>query len=119
MTMKEQGTAKYGRLIRQNIEQAQYLAGIVAESPVLELALPVSLNVVNFRYTRPGYSDERLDAVNKEIETELPGTGNRSPLDCEHTGTQVPACSGYQPPEPAGGFSSSCPGGHQAWNELS
>ena len=75
MTIKEQGTAKYGRLIRQNIEQAQYLAGLVAESPFLELALPVSLNVVNFRYARPGLSDERLDAINKEIETGLQEQG--------------------------------------------
>jgi len=75
MTIKEQGTAKYGRLIRQNIEQAQYLAGLVLESRVLELALPVSLNVVNFRYARPGLSDERHDAINKEIETGLQEQG--------------------------------------------
>ena len=41
---------QYGRLIQQNIDQAHYLAGLVEAAPELELALPVSLNVVCFRY---------------------------------------------------------------------
>jgi glutamate/tyrosine decarboxylase-like PLP-dependent enzyme len=75
MTFKEQGTEKFGRLIRQNIGQAHYLAGLIKAAPELELALPVSLNIVNFRYTRPGLNDERLDDLNKQIETELQERG--------------------------------------------
>jgi len=71
MTIKEQGTAKYGRLIQQNIDQANYLARLVEATPDLELALPVSMNIVNFRYTRPGFNDMRLDHLNKQIELEL------------------------------------------------
>jgi glutamate/tyrosine decarboxylase-like PLP-dependent enzyme len=75
MTIKEQGTRKYGRLIQQNIDQAHYLARLVEASSELEMALPVSLNVVCFRYTRPNLSDAVLDRLNKQIEIELQERG--------------------------------------------
>jgi glutamate/tyrosine decarboxylase-like PLP-dependent enzyme len=75
ITIKEHGTLKYGRLIRQNIDQAHYLAGLVQSAPELELALPVSMNIVNFRYIRPGLNDNELDALNKQIERELQEQG--------------------------------------------
>jgi aromatic-L-amino-acid decarboxylase len=75
MTFKEHGTAKYGRLIQQNIDQAHYLARQVEAAPELELALPVSLNVVNFRYIRPDLHDDSLNDLNKRIETELQERG--------------------------------------------
>ncbi len=75
MTLKEHGVAKYGRLIEQNIEQAHYLAGLVEAAPELELALPVSLNIVCFRYARADLDDEALDDLNKRIEIELQERG--------------------------------------------
>ena len=45
------------------------------EAPQLELALPVSLNIVNFRYMRPGLAEARLNDLNKQIETELQEQG--------------------------------------------
>jgi aromatic-L-amino-acid decarboxylase len=75
MTLKEQGVAKYGRVIQQNIDQAAYLAGLVDASERLEPALPVSLNVVNFRYVEPGLDDAALDDLNKQIEIELQERG--------------------------------------------
>jgi aromatic-L-amino-acid decarboxylase len=75
MTFKEHGTARYGRLIQQNIDQAHYLARLVETAPELELAMPVSLNIVNFRYTRPDLCDTRLDDLNKQIETEIQERG--------------------------------------------
>jgi len=75
MTFKEHGAAKYGRLIQQNIDQAHYLAALVAKAPELELALPVSLNVVCFRFTRPHFDDATHDLLNKEIEVELQEQG--------------------------------------------
>lgn len=75
MTLKEHGTARYGSLIQQNIDQAHYLARLVEEAPELELALPVSLNVVNFRYIRPDLHDDGLNVLNKRIETELQEQG--------------------------------------------
>ncbi|WP_325629963.1 pyridoxal-dependent decarboxylase [Methanospirillum sp.] len=75
MTLKENGTAKYGRLIQQNIDQAQYLSDLVTANPKLELAMPVSLNIVNFRYVIPGAVTSSLNILNKEIEIELQEQG--------------------------------------------
>lgn len=75
MTFKEHGTAKYGRLIQQNIEQAHYLAQLVEAAPELELALPVFLNIVNFRYTRSDLNHAKLDDLNKQIVIELQERG--------------------------------------------
>jgi glutamate/tyrosine decarboxylase-like PLP-dependent enzyme len=75
MTIKEQGTLKYGRLIQQNIDQAHYLGHLVEAAPELELALPVSLNVACFRYIHPGLDGAALDTLNKRIEIELQEQG--------------------------------------------
>lgn len=75
MTIKEQGTLKYGRLIQQNIDQAHYLGEQVKAAPELELALPVSLNIVCFRYIHPDLDDDALNALNKQIEIELQELG--------------------------------------------
>ncbi len=75
MSLKEHGADKYGRLIQQNIDQARYLAGLVEASTDLELALPVSLNVVCFRYVRAGLGDAALDELTKAIEVELQECG--------------------------------------------
>jgi glutamate/tyrosine decarboxylase-like PLP-dependent enzyme len=75
MTMKETGLRKYGRIIQQNIDQAHYLASLIESEPNLALALPVSLNVVCFRYTCPGLDDDMLDELNKQIEIELQEQG--------------------------------------------
>lgn len=75
MTIKEQGTLKYGRLIQQNIDQAHELSRVVEATPELELALPVSLNVVCFRYVHPGLDEGALDLLNKQIEIELQEAG--------------------------------------------
>jgi glutamate/tyrosine decarboxylase-like PLP-dependent enzyme len=75
MTIKETGIRKYGRIIQQNIDQAHYLASLVESEPNLELALPVSLNVVCFRYTCAGLDDVLLNDLNKQIEIELQEQG--------------------------------------------
>jgi glutamate/tyrosine decarboxylase-like PLP-dependent enzyme len=75
MTIKEQGTLKYGRLIQQNIDQAHYLGHLVEAAPELELALPVSLNVACFRYVHRDLDGVALDALNKGIEIELQEQG--------------------------------------------
>lgn len=94
MALKEHGTDKFARVIRQNIDQARYLESLVAAAPELEQALPAQLNVVCFRYVgagraggasgagrdgaaagRPILSDAALDRLNKEIELELQERG--------------------------------------------
>jgi aromatic-L-amino-acid decarboxylase len=75
MTIKEQGMHKFGRMIQKNIDQAHYLSGLIETAPELELALPVSLNVVCFRYTKARLDDPTLDYLNKQIEIELQERG--------------------------------------------
>jgi glutamate/tyrosine decarboxylase-like PLP-dependent enzyme len=84
MSFKETGVAQYGRLIQQNIDQARYLAERVEAAPELELAAPVPLNVVCFRYVRAGLDDAALDEINKRIVVDLQETGIAVP-----TGTKI------------------------------
>ena len=79
MSLKEHGIRKYGRLIQQNIDQARYLAELIDAAPELELAAPVTLNVVCFRYVRPGLDDAGLDALNKQILVEIQERGIAAP----------------------------------------
>ena len=75
MSLKEHGSRKYGRLIQQNIDQARYLAELINAAPELELAAPVPLNVVCFRYVRGGLGDAVLNELNKQIVVELQEQG--------------------------------------------
>ena len=75
ITIKAHGTRQYGRLIRQNIDQAHYLADLIEAAPELELALPVSLNIACFRFIHPNLDGAALDALNKEIELEMQERG--------------------------------------------
>jgi glutamate/tyrosine decarboxylase-like PLP-dependent enzyme len=75
MSLKEHGSSKYARMIQQNIDQAFYLGELVSASPELELAAPVTLNVVCFRYVAPGMDGDVLDELNKQIVIELQEQG--------------------------------------------
>ncbi|MFO7695710.1 MAG: pyridoxal-dependent decarboxylase [Anaerolineae bacterium] len=80
MSIKEHGVDRYARLVAQNVAQARYLADLVEADPELELAAPVPLNVVAYRYVRPGMGeadldDVSLDALNRRILAELQERG--------------------------------------------
>lgn len=75
MSIREHGAKKYARLIEQNLEQARYLAGLIKAAPELELSAPVTLNVVCFRFVKPGLNGPALDRINKRIEVELQERG--------------------------------------------
>jgi len=75
MSIKEHGSRKFGRLIQQNIDQAQYLAQLVIDAPELELMAPVPLNVVCFRYISPELEEGKLDDLNQQIMVELQERG--------------------------------------------
>jgi len=79
VAIKEYGTDKLGRLIQQNIDQAQYLARMIVDSPELELVAPVTLNVVCFRYFQPDLDEVRLDEINMKILAELQAQGIAAP----------------------------------------
>lgn len=70
MSVREHGLAKLGRLARRNVDQALYLAELVAREPLLELLAPVTLNIVCLRYLPEGgesWPVENLNALNLEI----------------------------------------------------
>jgi aromatic-L-amino-acid/L-tryptophan decarboxylase len=67
MSLKEHGLQKYRKLIRQNLQQAQYLAQQVQEDPDLELLAGVPLNIVCYRYNPGNLPEEKLNRINKEI----------------------------------------------------
>jgi glutamate/tyrosine decarboxylase-like PLP-dependent enzyme len=77
MGLKAEGTEKLGRLIKQNVDQAAYLAARVRETTDLELLAPVPLNVVCFRYRGDGQAD--LDQINKSILVRLHEAGVAAP----------------------------------------
>jgi aromatic-L-amino-acid/L-tryptophan decarboxylase len=89
MSIKEHGALKYGRLIQQNIEQARYLAARIEAAPELELAAPVALNTVCFRYVRAGVEDTALDVLNRQIEVELQERGIAVPSGTTVSGRHV------------------------------
>jgi glutamate/tyrosine decarboxylase-like PLP-dependent enzyme len=75
MSIKEHGSRKYGRLIQQNIDQAQYLAKLVTNHDSLELLAPAPLNVVCFRFYHGNLQESELDALNQKILVELQESG--------------------------------------------
>jgi aromatic-L-amino-acid/L-tryptophan decarboxylase len=75
MSIKAYGFDKYGRMIDKNVAQAAYLASLVEKSDRLELAAPVPLNVVCFRYVDVGRHDEELDTINERILVRLQEDG--------------------------------------------
>jgi aromatic-L-amino-acid decarboxylase len=81
MLLKEQGIEKYRELIRQNLEQAGYLAEKINNSPELELMAPASMNIVCFRYNDSDreMETEELNTLNKEILMQLQEQGIAAP----------------------------------------
>jgi glutamate/tyrosine decarboxylase-like PLP-dependent enzyme len=79
MSFKEHGADRYGEQIEQNVAQAEYLAGLVEREPELELAAPVPLNIVCFRYVGERASGQDQDAVNLEILMRLQERGIAAP----------------------------------------
>jgi len=69
-TLKVYGTAQLGAVMSRTCELAQYLKLRVEQTPELELAAPVQLNFVCFRYRC-----ENSDVVNARIVTDLQESG--------------------------------------------
>jgi glutamate/tyrosine decarboxylase-like PLP-dependent enzyme len=74
-SLKTHGTLKFGRLIEQNIEQAQYLAALIESEPHLERLAPVELNVVCFRFNPGTCPPAELDRINEEILVRIQESG--------------------------------------------
>jgi aromatic-L-amino-acid decarboxylase len=75
MSFMEHGVDMFGRLARQNVEQARHLVSLIEQAPDLELLAPAPLNVVCFRFTLPGRGDEALNVLNRELLLRLQESG--------------------------------------------
>jgi aromatic-L-amino-acid/L-tryptophan decarboxylase len=63
----DQGVDAYGRMMQRNVDQAHHLAARIEREPLLELMAPVGLDIVCFRVHPEGWSEDRLDALNREL----------------------------------------------------
>lgn len=84
MSLKEHGTARYGRMMARNIQQAKYLAELINIEPNLQLMAPLGLDIVCFRYqpsdpTKPDLNESELESLNKEILFRLQEEGIAAP----------------------------------------
>lgn len=79
MSLKAHGSLQLGRIIGQNIDQAQHLAKLIQNSPNLTLLAKVSLNVVCFRYHVPNLEENLLTKLNQEILIQLQEKGYAVP----------------------------------------
>ncbi len=85
LALQSNGTAKFGRLVEQNVRQARLLVRLIEESERLELVAPAPLNVVCFRYVAQG--ETPLNEINREILMRLQESGIAMPSSTELRGT--------------------------------
>jgi glutamate/tyrosine decarboxylase-like PLP-dependent enzyme len=79
LSLKAHGADAYAELVGRNVAQARDLAEQVHGHRQLELLAPVPLNVVNYRFNPGGLTDERLDALNRDILVRLHEDGIAAP----------------------------------------
>lgn len=79
MSVKEQGAARYGRMMTRNVAQAHYLGGLIDQDSDFQLMAPIGLDIVCFRYQPTGLDEPALDALNREILFELQEQGIAAP----------------------------------------
>jgi glutamate/tyrosine decarboxylase-like PLP-dependent enzyme len=71
MSLKEHGIQKYGRIIKNNVDQVQYLVSLIEAHPQLKLMAPAPLNIACFRFIADGLNEDQLNELNKEILMQL------------------------------------------------
>ncbi|WP_170328562.1 pyridoxal phosphate-dependent decarboxylase family protein [Ruegeria arenilitoris] len=91
MSLKEQGAAKFGRLISQDIAFARYMARQIEAHPMLELVAPVDLNIVCFRHVAA--DEDAAKALNTEIMLRLQERGLAVPSDTTVQGKHGLRCA--------------------------
>ncbi len=74
-TIKEHGANGLGAAIEQNVRQAKLLGEMIDADERFELLAPVQLNIVCFRYRKPGLDEAALDALNDDLVIALQESG--------------------------------------------
>lgn len=87
MSLKEQGIEKFGRLIDQNLSQAQYLTELINKEPLLSLVFDTNINIVCYRYDPGSLDDDKLKQLNTEIMLQMQETGVAAVSDTTVHGT--------------------------------
>ena len=75
LSIKEQGTARYARLVDRCMSLAQQFSIRLGETAELKLLAPVVLNIVCFRYDPGGMSPDALNELNRELVMRLQESG--------------------------------------------
>lgn len=75
MAIKQHGIDKFGRLIDQNIAQAQYLSDLIDDEPSLERLTPTTINIVCFACRWPGQDEAGSKTLNLEVMLRLQEEG--------------------------------------------
>ncbi|MFC3168869.1 pyridoxal phosphate-dependent decarboxylase family protein [Paracoccus fontiphilus] len=75
MMLREHGTARFGRIIGRNIDQARRMADRIDAHPRLVRLSPVTLDIVCFRHDPGGLDPAALAALNGEIMMRLQEQG--------------------------------------------
>lgn len=73
--LKEHGADALGASIEHNVALAQRLRALVDADPSLERLAPVPLNIVCFRYRKPGLEGAALDAFTDELAIRIAESG--------------------------------------------
>ena len=71
MLLRAYGRDMYSKLVEQNIDQIQYLAGLIEKEPKMEISVPAASNIVCFRYIGDGLSEAEIEKLNRRILSEL------------------------------------------------
>lgn len=93
MSLKEHGVEKFGRLIDQNIAQAEYLAERIRGSQDMELLAEPVLDIVCFRIRPPDLSEARIEDLNREVMLRLQEDGIAALSDTRVGSTYALRCA--------------------------
>ena len=98
LSLKAEGVERFGRVIEQNVMQAQEFTARIAQVKDVEIMAPTSLNIVCWRVARPGLTPEQQDMFNKELLLRIQEQGLAIPSGSEIGGRYIirVACSNHR-----------------------
>ncbi|MFX0117268.1 MAG: pyridoxal phosphate-dependent decarboxylase family protein, partial [Candidatus Hodarchaeota archaeon] len=79
MDIRLHGIQKYGRVIQQDVDHAQYLAEAILSTPDLELLAPFPLNIVCFRFKPKNLDEQSVNGLNRKLLVKLHENGVAAP----------------------------------------
>jgi len=89
LAWKEAGSDAFARSIEDNCDLAEYLAERLRREPGVAVVNRPRLSVVCFRFTREGWTDEALDALNEDVAADLQESGIAVPSTTRLHGRSV------------------------------